>query len=59
MKRKWCDLSCKHAEFPKQTALQGACNTLQALHCRKHDKLVPKNGPCLDLGSAGKGTSTT
>jgi len=48
MKKVWCDFSCKHASFPKQSALQGACNTLQAIYCRKHGKLVPKNGRCLD-----------
>ena len=48
MDRKWCDLTCEHASFPKQTALQGACNTLQAIYCRKHRRLVPKNGVCLD-----------
>jgi hypothetical protein len=50
MKRtpKWCDLSCPHAEFPKQRALTGACNTLAALWCRRHRQLVAKNAPCLD-----------
>ena len=45
---KWCDLSCKHASFPDKWGLQGACNTMQALYCRKHKRLVPKNAPCLD-----------
>ncbi|HUV39596.1 MAG TPA: hypothetical protein VMY39_08265 [Planctomycetota bacterium] len=49
MKRTWCDLSCEHASFPTERALVGACNTLQAIYCRRHKRLVPKNGPCLDV----------
>ena len=45
---KWCDLSCKHAVFPKTWGLQGACNTMQALFCSKHKRPVAKNAPCLD-----------
>jgi hypothetical protein len=48
MTQKWCDLGCRHASFPSKTALAGACNTLVALWCRKHKRLVPKNAPCID-----------
>ena len=48
MPAKWCDLSCPHATFPRKSALQGACNTMQAIYCRKHRKLLAKNAPCLD-----------
>jgi len=48
--RKWCDLSCEYASFPHEDAVDGAgsCRTFAALHCRKLEKLVHKNGPCQD-----------
>jgi hypothetical protein len=44
----WCDLSCEHADFPDQYAVDGSgtCRTFIALYCKKLKKLVPKNAPC-------------
>ena len=51
---KWCDLNCPHAEWPQRDALDGSrsCRTFVAIHCRLHDRIVPKNAPC--LGDAPK-----
>ncbi|RJR41785.1 MAG: hypothetical protein C4567_08445 [Deltaproteobacteria bacterium] len=59
---KWCDLSCDHASFPQTRAVDGAgsCNTFQALHCAKLERLVYKNAPCPcreTAGSSGENTS--
>jgi hypothetical protein len=45
---KWCDLSCEHASFPKEAAVDGAgsCRTFAALYCARLGRLVHKNGPC-------------
>lgn len=45
---KWCDLSCEHASFPKEPAVDGAgsCRTFAALYCARLERLVHKNGPC-------------
>ncbi len=45
---KWCDLSCEHASFPKEQAVDGAgsCRTFAALYCAKLERLVHKNGLC-------------
>jgi hypothetical protein len=51
---KWCDLSCPHAHFPGKTALAGACNTMQAIYCRKYRTLRAKNAPCMEK-KGGKG----
>lgn len=46
----FCDLTCRHAEWPKQEALDGSgsCRTFQALYCQKKNRLVQKNAPCLE-----------
>lgn len=45
---RWCDLSCPHAAFPKDDAVDGAgsCRTFAALYCAKLKRLVAKNAPC-------------
>jgi hypothetical protein len=45
---KWCDLSCEHASFPKESAVDGAgsCRTFAALYCAKLSRLVHKHAPC-------------
>jgi len=45
---KWCDLSCEHAAFPEEEALDGSgsCRTFQALYCRLLGRLVFKNDRC-------------
>ncbi len=44
----YCDLSCRHAEMPKDSGIDGAgsCRTFVALYCRKRKRLVHKNLPC-------------
>jgi len=44
----FCDLICKYARTPKETALDGAgsCRTFVALYCTKKKTLVHKNMPC-------------
>ena len=53
-KIKWCDLTCEHAEFPKNDALSGDCRTLSTLYCVKHHILVQKNSRCLDTVNSKK-----
>ncbi|KMY66583.1 hypothetical protein AAU61_15715 [Desulfocarbo indianensis] len=45
---RWCDLSCPHASFPQEEAVDGAgsCRTFVALYCRELGRLVAKNAPC-------------
>lgn len=47
-KRKWCDLTCREANFPSVEAVDGAgsCRTFSALYCNKLKRLVVKNAPC-------------
>ncbi|MBA4389881.1 MAG: hypothetical protein C0399_02965 [Syntrophus sp. (in: bacteria)] len=44
----FCDLMCKHATMPKETAVDGAgsCRTFIALYCARRKSLVHKNMPC-------------
>ena len=44
----YCDLSCRYAETPKDSAIDGAgsCRTFVALYCRQKKSLVHKNLPC-------------
>ena len=44
----FCDLMCKYAETPKETAVDGAgsCRTFVALYCSMKKSLVHKNMPC-------------
>ncbi|OIP39917.1 MAG: hypothetical protein COZ70_08490 [Deltaproteobacteria bacterium CG_4_8_14_3_um_filter_51_11] len=44
----FCDLTCLHAVWPKDQALDGAgsCMTFQALYCTKKAMHVHKNMPC-------------
>ena len=44
----YCDLSCRYAEMPKDSGIDGAgsCRTFVALYCRKKKSLVHKNLPC-------------
>jgi hypothetical protein len=46
---KWCEPSCPHASFPKDSHLDGACHTFIALFCNKYKRLVQKSALCLDL----------
>ncbi len=53
--KKWCDMHCEHAEFPKKSALDGSksCMTFSAIYCKLLDKHVAKNAPCAAPQSAG------
>jgi hypothetical protein len=44
----FCDMTCRHASWPKEEALDGSgsCRTFQALYCGKKKRLVRKNAPC-------------
>ena len=44
----FCDLMCRYAKTPKETAVDGAgsCRTFVALYCSKKKSLVHKNMPC-------------
>ncbi len=44
----FCDLTCRYAEIPKQSAVDGAgsCRTFVALYCTRKKSLVHKNIPC-------------
>ncbi len=44
----FCDLTCRYAEMPKQSAIDGAgsCRTFVALYCTRKKSLVHKNIPC-------------
>jgi hypothetical protein len=59
----FCDLMCKYAEIPKDTAVDGSgsCRTFVALYCNLKRSLVHKNMPCsqkiLRKESKGKGVS--
>ena len=46
---KWCDLKCEFASFPKDEGVDGAgsCRTFAAVYCKKLNRLVPKNAPCM------------
>ncbi len=46
----FCDLACKHADWPREQALDGAgsCRTFQAVYCAKKNRHVHKNMPCPD-----------
>jgi hypothetical protein len=50
----FCDLTCRHAEWPKQEALDGSgsCRTFQALFCKKKRRTVQKNAPCMEKEKA-------
>ncbi|HPC36252.1 MAG TPA: hypothetical protein P5268_08610 [Candidatus Marinimicrobia bacterium] len=44
---KYCDLTCKYAEFPDKLSDGSAtCQTFIAIHCQLLDRLVDKNGIC-------------
>ena len=45
---RWCDLSCPHAEFPREEGLDGSgsCRTFLALYCGHLEEIVTKNAPC-------------
>jgi hypothetical protein len=53
---KWCDPSCKHASFPQENHLDGACHTFIALYCKKYKRLVQKSGPCLEVTEESDGS---
>jgi hypothetical protein len=44
----FCDLMCKYARTPEETAVDGAgsCRTFVALYCSRKKSLVHKNMPC-------------
>lgn len=44
----FCDLNCRYARWPDETAVDGAgsCRTFQAVFCEKRKRLVHKNAPC-------------
>ena len=43
---KFCDWSCRFAKFPKDKGLDGACQTLQSVYCKKKKCYVLKNKLC-------------
>lgn len=47
---KFCDMTCKHAAWPKDDSLDGSgsCRTFQAIFCKKKSLNVHKNAPCLE-----------
>jgi hypothetical protein len=49
----FCDLMCKYAKTPKETAVDGAgsCRTFVALYCSRKKSLVHKNMPCSQKAS--------
>jgi len=46
--KKWCDMFCEYASFPKEEALTGDCRREVALYCSKYKRLVMKHMRCLD-----------
>jgi len=44
----FCDMSCVHASWPEDEALDGSgsCRTFQAVYCKKKGQIVHKNMPC-------------
>lgn len=57
----FCDLTCRHADWPKQEALDGSgsCRTFQGLFCAKKGRLVPKNAPCMEKEKAHRKDAKT
>jgi len=45
---RWCDMTCEHARFPKNGALDGSgsCRTFLAIFCESLQTHVQKNMPC-------------
>jgi hypothetical protein len=45
---RYCDFDCPNAEFPKETAVDGAgsCRTFAAVWCRVLGAYTTKNAPC-------------
>lgn len=43
---RFCDLRCEHAQFAKESALDGSCRTFAALWCATLGRHVTKNAPC-------------
>jgi hypothetical protein len=45
----FCDLMCRYAKSPNETAVDGAgsCRTFVALYCFRKKSLVHKNMPCI------------
>ena len=41
----FCGFQCPHSDFPPADTA-GICRTMAAVHCKKLNKLVNKNGPC-------------
>jgi len=52
----FCDLSCRYAEMPKDSGIDGAgsCRTFAALYCRQKKSLVHKNLPCAKKRQKGE-----
>ncbi|MCX8022415.1 MAG: hypothetical protein N2745_06535 [Syntrophorhabdaceae bacterium] len=52
----FCDLLCKYARLPKDSAVDGSgsCRTFLALYCDLKKKLVHKNMPCTSKEMEGK-----
>jgi hypothetical protein len=44
----FCDMTCRYAEMPKQTGIDGSgsCRTFVALYCSRKKCFVHKNSPC-------------
>lgn len=44
----FCDLKCKHADFPLEDSVDGSgsCQTFIAIYCHLKEQYVLKNIPC-------------
>jgi hypothetical protein len=51
----FCDLMCRHAEMPKDDAVDGSgsCRTFVAVYCTLKQSLVHKNMPCREKTPRG------
>ena len=48
VKPAFCDMGFEYADWPRDDALDGSgsCRTFSAIHCKKLNRVVHKNGPC-------------
>ncbi|RJR20735.1 MAG: hypothetical protein C4582_08775 [Desulfobacteraceae bacterium] len=46
----FCDLTCRHASWPREEAMDGSgsCMTFKALYCSRKAMHVYKNMPCAE-----------
>lgn len=52
---KFCDLKCKHADWPEVLADGSkSCRTFAGLWCRLKNRMVHKNAPCMEKEEDGR-----